>query len=146
MENGKQKWKVDGRSGFLYNALNAELTKISNVDSTVSDFNIERIVSSTSDAASTQTKFTHLIEEKIGKEVVENKCSMHLGANLRAAQVKAASSVDFDSVSPTHSDCSNSENDTSDNESDDSVGDSESDSIVVNCDIDLFVHETAKLF
>ena len=73
---------------------------------------------------------------------------MHLGVNLRAAQVtcKAASLVDFDSVSPTHSECSNSENDTSDDESDDSVDDSESDSIVVNCDIDLFVCETAKLF
>ena len=138
----------DGSAQVALDALNAELTKTSKVDSTVSVFNIERIVSSTSDAASTQTKFTHLIEEKIGKEVVENKCSMHLGVNLRAAQVKAASSVDFDSVSPTHSECSNSENDTSDDESDDSVGDSESDSdsIVVNRDIDLFVHETAKLF
>ena len=96
----------DGSAQVALDALNAELTKTRKVDSTVSDFNIERIVSSTSDAASTQTKFTHLIEEKIGKEVVENKCSMHLGVNLRADQVKATSLVDFDSVSPTHSECS----------------------------------------
>ena len=57
------------------------------------------IVSSTSDGASTQTKFTKLLqeyrkndEEKFGetsaevKEIVANKCGMHLGVNLRKAQ------------------------------------------------------------
>ena len=133
----------DGSAHCAFEALNAELSK---VDSTTSDFNIEHIVSSTSDAAATQTKFTHLLEKEIGREVVTNKCSMHLGVNLRAAQVKAASSVDFDSVSRAHSECSNSENDTSDDEYDDSDADPDSDSVVVNRDIDLFVHETAKLF
>ena len=51
------------------------------------------IVSSTSDSASTQTKFTHLLEDEIGKPIFENKCSMHLGVNLRVAQVKAAARI-----------------------------------------------------
>ena len=57
------------------------------------------IVSSTSDGASTQTKFNRLLQElrerdqnKFGpaneslKELVVNKCGMHLGVNLRKAQ------------------------------------------------------------
>ena len=72
----------DGSAQVALDALNAELTKTSKVDSTVSDFNIERIASSTSDAPSTQTKFTHLIEEKIGKEVVENKMQHAFGCKL----------------------------------------------------------------
>jgi hypothetical protein len=49
-------------------------------------------VSYTADGASTQLKFNNHLEKEIGKErgtVIENKCSMHLGVNLRAAQVKA---------------------------------------------------------
>ncbi len=57
------------------------------------------IVSSKSDGASTQTKFTKLLqeyrkndEEKFGEtsaeveEIVANKCGMHSGVNLRKAQ------------------------------------------------------------
>ena len=57
------------------------------------------IVSSTSDGAATQTKFNKLLEELRArdeqqfesanssfKEVIVNKCGMHLGVNLRTAQ------------------------------------------------------------
>ena len=57
------------------------------------------MVSSTSDGAATQTKFTRLLEglrardegiygppDNLLKEVVANKCGMHLGVNLRKAQ------------------------------------------------------------
>jgi hypothetical protein len=45
---------------------------------------MSRIVSSTGDAAASQIKLNHLIEES---------CSMHLGVNLRCAQVKAMNNV-----------------------------------------------------
>ena len=57
------------------------------------DSKLSRIVSSTGDGASTQIKLNHLIQAESGREVIENKCSMHLGVNLRKAQVKALSQV-----------------------------------------------------
>ena len=45
------------------------------------------------ESASTQTKFAHLLEDQIGKPILENQCSMHLGVNLCVAQVKAAARI-----------------------------------------------------
>ena len=88
----------DGSSQVALDALKAELAKTSKVAAEFlpddrQDLTIDHIVSSTSDAASTQTKFTHLLEKETGKQIVENKCSMHLGVNLHLAQVKAAATV-----------------------------------------------------
>ena len=74
----------DGSSQAALDALKAELHKMGE--------SISRIVSSTSDDASTQLKFNRLLEKESGKSqgtVVENKCAMHLDVNLRHAQVKA---------------------------------------------------------
>ena len=49
---------------------------------------LKNVQSSTSDGASTQGKFNRLLQnEKEEGEVIENKCAMHLGANIRLAQV-----------------------------------------------------------
>ena len=52
-------------------------------------------MSSTSDGAPTQTKFNRLLQNEIGDntDLVENKCSIHLGVNLRHACVKAVNSA-----------------------------------------------------
>ena len=53
-------------------------------------------MSSTSDCAATQAKFNDLLQKEIGDRganLVENKCSMHLGVNLRHACVKACAEV-----------------------------------------------------
>ncbi len=162
----------DGSSQVALDALKAELAKTSKVGAELvpdemQDFSIGRIVSSTSDSASTQTKFNHLLEEETGKDIVENKCSMHLGVNLRLAQVKAAAGIgvmndsdaglesegesDVEDGSPASND--HSEKDFSDSEdfNDGSENETEKDSVVglernLNRDIDLFVHEIAKLF
>ena len=85
----------DGASQTTLDALKAELTKTGSVaakafPSNNQDFKVSHIVSSTSDSASTQTKLSHLLEKEAGHKIVENKCAMHLGVNLRTAQVKAA--------------------------------------------------------
>ena len=118
-----------------------------------------QIVSSTSDAAATQRKFTQLLEDQIGKEIVENKCSMHLGVNLRKAQVKAVSQLahakqgecNSNSRSDSEDDASDSVNLTvmSGNDEHEHLMDEEKlerSSSGVYHDIDLFVHEIAKLF
>ena len=158
----------DGSSQVCLDALKAELAKTSKIAAELScsekDFNIDHIVSSTSDSASTQTKFTHLLEDEIGKPIVENKCSMHLGVNLRVAQVKAAARIGIHDASNAElesavdmAECSNDDCDDSvhtknyDDDDSDNDGDSENDFMVepgksLNRDIDLFVHELAKLF
>ena len=87
----------DGSSQVCLDALKAELAKTSKIAAELScgekDFSIDHIVSSTSDSASTQTKFAHLLEDQIGKPILENQCSMHLGVNLCVAQVKAAARI-----------------------------------------------------
>ena len=87
----------DGSSQVCLDAHKAELAKTSKIPAELScgekDFSIDHIVSSTSDSASTQMKFAHLLEDEIGKPILENKCSMHLGVNLRVAQVKAAGRI-----------------------------------------------------
>ena len=80
----------DGSAQVALDALKSELAKISDTASKIIPeenlkLDMSRIVSSTSDAASTQRKYTHLLEGDIGKELIENKCSMHLGVNLSKA-------------------------------------------------------------
>ena len=87
----------DGSAQTTLEALKAELCKL-NMDVEPEDSGtraIQRIVSSTSDGASTQTKFNRLLQNEIGDntDLVENKCSMHLGVNLRHACVKAVNSA-----------------------------------------------------
>lgn len=49
---------------------------------------LAKVQSSTSDGAATQSKLNRLLqEEKDEGELVDNKCAMHLGANIRTAQV-----------------------------------------------------------
>ena len=86
----------DGASQTTLDALKAELAKTGSVAAEAfpgnnQEFNIDHIVSSTSDSASVQTKLAHLLEKESGCKIIDNKCAMHLGVNLRAAQVKAAS-------------------------------------------------------
>ena len=157
----------DGSSQVALDALKSELAKISETASEVIPkenlkLNMARIVSSTSDAAATQRKFTRLLEDYTGKEVVENTCCMHLGVNLRVAQVKAVSNLAH--AQPVMDDRkSGSEDETSDLEDgnsedeiskDGSFGDEisedemklERNSNGSYHDIDLFVREIAKLF
>ena len=103
------------------------------------------------------------MEDDIEKEVIENKCSMHLGVNLRKAQVKAVSQLahtkraENDRGSNSEDDISESDDNTvSENVTlgDDVFGDENSDdeekldknSSGTYHDIDLFVREIAKLF
>ena len=49
---------------------------------------LAKVQSSTSDGAATQSKLNRLLqEEKDEGEIIDNKCAMHLGANIRMAQV-----------------------------------------------------------
>ena len=159
----------DGSSEAALDALKAEVAKTSKFAAELSpddNFSIDRIVSSTSDSAATQKKFTHLLEEETGKQIVENKCGMHLGVNLRLAQVKAVAALalthnsddELEAVRVNAENGSSVENEPStsdvEEESDDSESgscSSENSSVVelertINRDIDLFVHELAKLF
>ena len=121
----------DGSSETALDALKAELQKIGKSSS-----DITHIVSSTSDGASAQCKFNCLLEKESGKPqgtIVENKCAMHLGVNLRHAQVKAMediqatdSSVAYDSEGSMDEDMENPKKRYS--------------------DIDCFVYEVCKAF
>ena len=84
---------ADGSSRCILDALKSELDKLNK--ETEEELGLERIVSCTGDGASTQLKFNKLLKAETGRELVENKCAMHLGVNLRAAQVKAMSTCKF---------------------------------------------------
>ena len=85
----------NGSSHSTLSVLQSELKKLE--DAVISphsrtNFTVDHIISCTGDGASTQLKLNRLLEVEGGKkkgEMVENKCSMHLGVNLRYAQVKA---------------------------------------------------------
>ena len=77
----------------MLNTIKVELYKLKNIMSlpqiqSAGNYH-GNIVSLTSDGASTQRKLNRLLKKEVGKTVVENKCAMHLGVNLRHAQVKA---------------------------------------------------------
>ena len=148
----------DGASQTTLDALKAELAKTGSVAAEAfpgnnQEFNVDHIVSSTSDSASAQTKLAHLLEKESGCKIIDNKCAMHLGVNLRAAQVKAASkftSIDqlpYDGEESQNdilsSCCSASESSESDYEVPESTFTCNS---TLNRDNDLFIHELAKLF
>ena len=81
----------DGSSETPLDTLKAELQKMGKSGS-----DITHIVLSTSDGASAQCKFNRLLEKESRKPqgtIVENKCAMHLGVNLRHAQVKAMEDI-----------------------------------------------------
>lgn len=152
----------DGASQTTLDALQAELAKTGSVAAEAfpwsnHNFTIDHIISSTSDSASTQTKLAHLLEKETGYKIVDNRCAMHLGVNLRAAQVKAAAKftstgiiadqLPYDGEESQEdilpSSCSVSESSESDYEESESALACSS---TLNRDIDLFVHELVKLF
>ena len=134
----------DGSAQVALDALKHELAKVKEVadklsyDTEGKELSIEHIVSSTSDGASTQGKFNRLLEAEASKTkgtLVTNKCSMHLGVNLRKAHVKAVAAMDAES------------DDTNSEIHSDDVEESEELRVKkMHHDIDKVVHETAKLF
>ena len=84
---------ANGSSEIALDALKQALSRVQEASS-CNTLNISRIVSSTSDGASTQMKFNALLEEETGKNIVANKCCMHLGVNLRSSQVKAVMAIE----------------------------------------------------
>ena len=86
---------ADGSAKTTLTSVEEELQRIATVAADLGippeEITISKVVSSTSDGAATQTKFNKLLQEKIkenGKSgnLINNKCSMHLGVNLRVAQ------------------------------------------------------------
>ena len=84
----------------------AHMLKIPNADKV----NWTLVSSATSDSASTQKKFNHLLQEKREEDerrfglasgnamdVIENFCAMHLGVNLRKAFLDGLKTVEFSS-------------------------------------------------
>ena len=132
----------DGSAQTTLDALKAELDKLK-VGKTV-----QRIVSSTSDGASTQTKFNKLLQKEIGEDIdlIENKCSMHLGVNLRHACVKAVNTVVPTTSSDEVSDNSEGESDLTDSFDTNEESSVEPKKGHQYADIDCFVHEICKLF
>ena len=63
---------------------------------------LAKVVSSTSDGAATQGRFNKLLQEQKSDEeataIVENKCGMHMGVNLRVAQIDGITSYNKESV------------------------------------------------
>jgi len=113
------------------------------------NFTIDNIVSSSSDSASMQSKLVRLLEEETGNDIIDNKCAMHLGVNLRVAQVKAA--ANFNSTDVITDDHDGEEmqetallsgRSTSESDYEES---SLIDSTPLSYDIDSFLHELAKL-
>jgi len=145
----------DGTAQTMLTALKTELAKTNHVAAKAysecdRNFTIDNIVSSSSDSASTQTKLVRLLEEETGNKVIDNKCAMHLGINLRVAQVKAAAKFNStDVITDDHDGEEMQENallsghSTSESDDEDS---SLTDSALLSYDIDSFVHELAKLF
>ena len=143
----------DGSSKTALDCLKNELRKIEGLED--EDKELKRFVSCTGDGAATQIKFNRLLEEESGKErgtLIENKCSMHLGVNLRAAHVKAlrmhaTEDSDINKDRQTFKDDTGSDivEEISEDEMDDDEGCKKT-RIHFGSDIDQFVHELCKLF
>lgn len=146
----------DGASQTTLDALKAELAKTSSVAAKAfpgsnQELKIDHIISSTSDSASTQTKLTHLLEKETGCKIIDNKCAMHLGVNMRAAQVKAVAKFTSTDTIADQLPCDGEESredvlPSSCSVSESSNSDHEESVTCLNRDIDLFVHELVKLF
>ena len=82
----------DGSANSALNAITEEFTKVKQVGAELqvptANITLKNVVASTSDGASTQTKLNKLLQQSHSlPNLVENKCAMHLGVNLRVAQV-----------------------------------------------------------
>ena len=111
---------------------------------------------STSDGALTQLKFSRLLKAtSVYEDIVENKCIIYLGINLKhtyAESIKAINSEHKSDSSNSECDCEVvSDPDCSDFSSE-TVGDQSNDDSEhelprhQNHDIDRYVHEICKLF
>ncbi len=152
---------ADGTSKVEVLALKSELEKLNNVAESLSydgdRLTIDHIVSSTSDGASTQTKLNKILEDECRKErgtIVENRCGMHLGVNLRRAQTNALVRYHKDAVNDEDNELDGSSSDEESDESNDEELESDSeteqrDDVEDNMQlptVDKVVHEAAKLF
>ena len=143
----------DGSAQATLDAIKAELCKVKEVGSAdkISQdkcgIAITKVVSFTSDGVSTQAKFNHLLKQEMGTEnegtLVENKCAMHLGVNLRHAQVKAVADIEVNTSELDNMGELSSDLDSEDLESEREVTRNSEQNF---SDIDLFVHEVSKLF
>ena len=82
----------DGSANSALNAITEEFTKVKQVGAELqvptANITLKNVVASTSDWASTQTKLNKLLQQSHSlPNLVENKCAMHLGGNLRVAKV-----------------------------------------------------------
>ena len=101
---------ADGTAKTALTSVEEELQKVATIAADIGispeEISLSKVVSSTSDGAATQTKFNKLLQEKMkenGKsgKLISNKCSMHLGVNLRVAQnagIKEPGLPDIDTV------------------------------------------------
>jgi hypothetical protein len=139
---------VDGSSYAALKCLKNELESIMKVfgkDDVIDQSILQRIISCTGDGASTQVKFNKLVEKEVEREdkIIENKCSMHLGVNLRCAQVKSLNAF---TLSATNQEDFDSESDESDNDGSNLEEHSDDDDEQLDRDVDEFVREICKLF
>ena len=82
---------ADGSANSAFDAITTEFSKVKEVGAELqvptTNITLKNVVASTSDGASTQTKLNKLRKAHSIPNLVENKCAMHLGVNLRVAQV-----------------------------------------------------------
>ena len=135
----------DGSAQTTLDALKAELCKLS-IETESDTKAIQRIVSSTSDGASTQAKFNDLLRNEVGGNLVENKCSMHLGVNLRHACVKAINSATVVQETECSSNIPDSGSESMVSSDDENLRGEPKETMRKNGDIDSFFHEICKLF
>ena len=81
-------WSADAALQAIRSEMEIIQTIAEELGSSTSALTFEKVTSSTSDGAVTQGKLNKLLQkEKQSGDIVENLCSMHLGTNLRVAQV-----------------------------------------------------------
>ena len=90
---------ANGSADATLQAMRSEMEVIRTIaeelGSSISGLTFDKVTSSTSDRAATQGKLNKLIQkEKESGDIVENLCSMHLGTNLRVAQVAGTQAHD----------------------------------------------------
>ena len=82
----------DGTAVAAIEALEMELEAVriiaKELECSSTGLHLENVSSTTSDGAASQSKMNRLLQQgKSSGNIVENKCAMHLGVNLRVAQV-----------------------------------------------------------
>ena len=88
----------DGSAQSALNDMEEEITQLATIAEkcgcSAGDITLAKVVSSTSDGAATQSRLNKLLEEKINtgssdelRKQIENRCAMHLGVNLRLAEI-----------------------------------------------------------